>query len=196
MSEELKKAVERLTGLNYPRPADIRVASVPPRMIHFADDGRTPNNRLPLLVYRQAMTFDGRFDPAAQFEVLFASHGWKDSWRDSMYGYNHFHSRTHEVLGLARGRLLARFGGSHGSEIELAAGDVVVIPAGVGHKRINASNDLLIVGAYPQSGGAYDEPRPGEIGHRKALDRIAEVPIPSADPVYGCEGGLTAAWPR
>jgi len=184
--------MERLTGLGYPKPGDLRLAPVRPEPHVFADDGRTPNNPLPLLIYRQVMRFDTGFDPAAQFEVLFESHGWKDSWRDSMYRFNHFHTCTHEVLGLARGRLLAQFGGSKGREIELGAGDAVVIPAGVGHKCVNASRDLLIVGAYPEE-GEYDEPRPREIGHQKALSRIAQVPVPATDPVQG-DGGLLELW--
>jgi len=192
MAEAIKRAMERLTGIGYPKPGDLRVAPVTPEPHVYADDGRTPNNLLPLLVYRQVMAFESGFDPAAQFEVLFQSHGWKDSWRDSMYRFNHFHTRTHEVLGLARGRLLAEFGGSKGEDIELGAGDVVLIPAGVGHKCRNASRDILIVGAYPD-GGEYDEPRPREISHRKALDRIARVPVPSQDPVYG-QGGMLELW--
>jgi len=194
MTEEIKKAVERLTGVNYPTRSEIQLNHSAPLSISFDDDGRTPNNsRLGLIIYRQIMVFDENFDPAAQFEVLFQSNGWKDSWRDSMYPYIHFHTQTHEVLGLARGRLLALFGGSKGDQIELLAGDVVVIPAGVGHKRLNASHDLLIVGAYP-GGGEYDELRPGEIAHKKALDRITKVPVPARDPVYGAKGLLHDVW--
>ena len=42
--------------------------------------------------------------------------------------YIHFQTQMHEVLGFARDRLLAQFGGSKGKEIELAAGGVVVFP--------------------------------------------------------------------
>jgi uncharacterized protein YjlB len=140
------------------------------------------------------MELDLRFDPAAQFEVLFASNNWTGSWRDSMYRFNHFHTRSHEVLGFARGRILSLFGGSRGKELELVAGDVVIIPAGVGHKCVNASTDILIVGAYPDN-GKYDEPRPGEIAHKKAIASITQVMRPTLDPVFGKGGPLLDAWP-
>ena len=77
---------------------------------------------------------------------------------------------------------------------EAKAGDVIVLPAGTGHRRISASDDLLVVGAYPSSAGRYDEPRPGELDHRTAIRRIARVARPARDPVYGRDGPLKKAW--
>src|SRR5205823_2182636 len=137
----------------------------------FADDGKTPNNpALPLEIYRAAVRRRRGLDPAAIFEVLFASHGWKDSWRDGLYDFLHFHTRTHEVLGIARGKARVQFGGDKGRTVTLKAGDVVILPAGTGHRRLAASDDLLVVGAYPSSSGAYDEPRPREVDHQRALE--------------------------
>src|ERR671938_1556326 len=109
----------------------------------FADDGRIPNNpRLPLLVYRRALE-PSPPDPAAAFEAAFARNGWTGAWRDGIYGFHHYHSTSHEVLGIARGRVRVRLGGEGGLATELRAGDVVVIPAGVGHKNEGATPDLL-----------------------------------------------------
>ena len=99
------------------------------------------------------------------------------------------------MLGIARGRVTVQFGGTKGRNITLAAGDVVVLPAGTGHRRIRASRDLLVVGAYP-SGGSYDEPRPEEADHARALASIAKVKLPRHDPVYGTEGALTKLWTK
>jgi len=192
--EAIKKAFEHLTGMACPDRSELRLKKAKPERYSFRDDGRTPNNPAwPLLVYRQIMELDSRFDPAAQFEVLFASNDWTGSWRDGMYRFNHFHTQTHEVLGFARGRILSLFGGNKGREVELIAGDVVIIPAGVGHKRLNASTDILIVGAYPAD-GSYDEPRPGEITHKKAIVSIREVVRPASDPVFGKGGPLLDVW--
>ena len=77
----------------------------------FEDDGETPNNpRLPLVVYRAAVNLAGEHDPAAPFERAFARHGWSDGWRNGIYPFLHFHTATHEVLGIARGRATVEFG--------------------------------------------------------------------------------------
>jgi uncharacterized protein YjlB len=196
--EELKRIVEKLTGIGRPAPDKLERLVRPrkPELFRFRDDGETPNNsRLPLVVYRGAVRLDRGYDPAAVFEETFARHGWRDSWRDGVYDFLHFHTATHEVLGIARGRVTVQFGGAKGCNITLAAGDVVVLPAGTGHRRIRASRDLLVVGAYP-AGGSYDEPRPGEADHARTLASIAKVKIPRHDPVYGTEGALTELWTK
>jgi uncharacterized protein YjlB len=160
----------------------------------FADDGTIPNNpRLPLLIYR-AVLAPGEADPAAAFEALFTRHDWPAAWRDGIYPFPHFHSTAHEALGIARGRATVRLGGATGITAEVAAGDALVIPAGVGHQNLGASPDLLVVGAYPR-GQEMDlcRGRPGE--RPGTLRRIALVPLPSGDPVAGRDGALASAWP-
>ena len=196
--EELKRIVEKLTGIGRPTRSkvDQLVRLRKPELFRFRDDGETPNNpRLPLMVYRAAVRLDRGYDPAAVFEETFARHGWRDSWRDGVYDFLHFHTASHEVLGIARGRVTVRFGGAKGRSLTLTAGDVVVLPAGTGHRRIRASRDLLVVGAYP-AGGRYDEPRPEEVDPDEAGASIAKVKLPRQDPLYGSDGALTELWPR
>jgi uncharacterized protein YjlB len=160
----------------------------------FEDDGETPNNpRLPLVVYRAAVKLAGEHDPAAPFERAFAKHGWGGGWRNGIYPFLHFHTATHEVLGIARGRATVEFGGAKGQALTVDAGDVVVLPAGTGHRRIEASGDLLVVGAYPRN-ASFDQKRPGQVDHKKAVAAIDEVPMPEMDPVHGREGPLTTLW--
>src|SRR6059058_1861092 len=149
----------------------------------FADDGIVPNNPvLPLVVYRGALPPSG--DRASACERMFAEHGWPDSWRNGIYGHHHYHSTAHEVLGIARGNARVRLGGEGGQTIELSAGDVVVIPAGIAHKRESASPDLLVIGSYPK--GQHPDICRAEPGARdKAMENIAAVPLPAADPVTG-----------
>ncbi|MGQ0582668.1 MAG: cupin domain-containing protein [Reyranella sp.] len=164
-----------------------------PQAYLFADDGETPNNlALPLLVYRAAVACAGG-DPAAAFEVAFARHGWGRSWRNGIHGFLHFHTRAHEVLGIARGRARVEFGGGKGRELDVEAGDVVVLPAGTGHRCVSASADLLVVGAYPDNSG-FDQKRPGQIDHASAVAAIAAVALPREDPVYGSDGPLKKIW--
>jgi uncharacterized protein YjlB len=88
---------------------------------------------------------------------------------------------------------VAQLGGAHGRTIDFKAGDVIVLPAGTGHRRSSASADLLVVGAYP-AGGYFDQRKPGEIVHDEAVRKIAGVAAPPKDPVFGEHGPLLAAW--
>lgn len=171
--------------------ARVRVASV--ESWRLEDDGAIPNNeRLPLLLYRQAVS-PMEHDLAAVFESLFTANGWPAAWRNGIFPFHHFHSTAHEVLGVYSGSATARFGGESGIEVTVSAGDVVVIPAGVGHKAVEASADLGIVGAYP-TGSSPDLCR-GARGERPGcLDAIARVPLPNRDPLYGEGGPLRQHW--
>lgn len=195
--EEAKRVAEKVTGLKRPgRDTVLQLVRVrKAQSFAFADDGETPNNpNWPLVVYRSPVELRGDFDPAAIFEDIFASNGWRDAWRDGIYDFLHFHTRRHEVLGIARGQAQVAFGGRRGKHLRLKAGDVAILPAGTGHRRIGASDDLLVVGAYPQNSGAYDQPTPGDCDREKAKKNIVKVPAPKADPVYGRRGPLTALW--
>ncbi|HEX8168432.1 MAG TPA: cupin domain-containing protein [Beijerinckiaceae bacterium] len=146
----------------------------------FEDDGSIPNSRLPLIVRQGAIT-PSSGDPAKAFEQTFAKNGWTNSWRDGIFDYHHYHSTAHEVIGLAVGSATVRFGGEGGETIGLTAGDVVVIPAGVGHARMAQSDGLLVVGAYA-GGRDWDIVRDTDsVGIAAARSRIAAVPLPSAD---------------
>lgn len=158
----------------------------------FADDGTVPNNpALPLVLYRGALAEGG--DRASACERMFDRNGWPDAWRNGIYAHHHYHSTAHEVLGIAAGSARVRLGGEHGQTVELRAGDVVVIPAGVAHKRESASADLLVIGAYPR--GQRPDICRAETGARnKALANIAAVPLPAADPITGDAGPLLDRW--
>ena len=146
-----------------------------PLALMFADDGSIPNNpRLPFLVYRGAIDLAGTPDPEHVIEKTFARHGWGDMWRNGIFPYVHYHSMIHEALGIARGRAKVRFGGAAGRVLELAAGDVAVLPAGTGHQCLWAAPELCVIGAYPKSGkddlrrGNKAEHGPVERGNRRA----------------------------
>ena len=97
------------------------------------------------------------------------------------------------MLGIASGRAKVEFGGAAGRALDVSAGDVVVLPAGVGHKRLDASPDLLVIGAYPRN-GRFDQKRPGELPFAAAERNVASVPLPEMDPVAGKTGPLMKLW--
>lgn len=160
----------------------------------FRDDGTIPNHpRWPLVIYRAPLVLDpAEVDPAAAIDALFAHNGWGRSWRNGIYDFTHYHSQIHEVLGVARGSAEVEFGGPRGRIYALKGGDVAVLPAGTGHRLVSANDDLLVVGAYPDT-GKYDE----VTDSRQRLDareRIAACPPPDKDPVYGEAAGLCLLW--
>lgn len=158
----------------------------------FRDDGSVPNNpRLPLVVYRNVL--DTGPGAAAACESRFAGNGWSGGWRGGVYPYHHYHSTAHEALGVVNGSAKVRLGGDGGEIVELRAGDVVVIPAGVAHKGESASPDLVIVGAYP-GGRGPDMRVPGKGGREQVLANIIAVPVPVSDPVRGRSGPLLDRW--
>ena len=165
-----------------------------PEEFNFKDDGIFPSSAMPLLLYRQAVSTDGQ-DPASVFERRFAENDWTNSWRNGVYSFAHYHSTTHEILGVFAGAATLRIGGEHGKNVNVNAGDVIVIPAGVAHQKIDASEDFAVVGAYPD--GRDWDLRRGQPGERPQADQnIAALPIPDNDPIYGADGPLRQIWKR
>jgi uncharacterized protein YjlB len=188
------------------------------KSVLIEDDGRFPNNGdLPLLLYPGAMTVGAaasrkrpsgetsggptvpaeRSDEALAFAIegTFHRNGWSGSWRNGIYGVHHYHSTAHEALGVYSGSARVKLGGESGPEFEIRAGDVVVIPAGVAHKRTASSADFAVVGAYPDGQRpdmcyGSDEERP------RAETNIRRVSFPRKDPVYGDGGPLLDEWKR
>ena len=162
-----------------------------PESLLFADDGTFPNSRLPVLVYRGVVARDVGPEP---LERLFKGNGWAPQWRDTVFTFHHYHSKTHECLGVASGDATLRLGGPDGAEVKVEAGDVVVIPAGVAHQRVLASTGFMVVGAYPPGEEEWDTLR-GQPNDRPWADQtIAKLPMPESDPVQGKKGPLVELW--
>ena len=160
----------------------------------FKDDGLVPNNPMPFLVYKQAIDV-ANDHPEKTIEDLFGANNWGDMWRNGIYDYLHYHATVHEALGIARGNARVQFGGERGKEIDVAAGDVAILPAGTGHRCLSASSDFSVVGVYPP-GPKMQITRPTPENHRKALKTIPQVELPESDPVRGEDGPLVRLWKR
>ena len=151
----------------------------------LAAGGEIPNHpRWPLLIYPSVLATP---TPEA-FEDLFSANQWPAAWRNGVFPFHHFHSTAHEALGVYSGEVTVQFGGSNGITVTAKPGDVIVLPAGTGHKKISSRGNLGIVGAYP-AGQQADTCRPGE-----SYRDIGCVPLPAADPVHGSGGPLFRHW--
>ena len=179
-----------LTGLGVAAAAGDTAAAASVEQIRLAPDGWVPNNpRLPVLFYRRAIEV-GTGDPAA-FEALSDGNGWPAQWRNGIYPYHHYHSTAHEVLGVIRGSAQIILGGPAGRAMSVEAGDLLVLPCGTGHCRVRASDDFLVVGAYPADQDwdiCRQAPTP------EMVARMASLPFPASDPLGGRHGVLVSAW--
>lgn len=90
-----------------------------PELLYLNSDGRTPNNRLPVLLYRQ-LPLQG--DAAEAFEGLFASLLWPPRWRSVVYDYQHYHSTAHEAIGVAHGWARLFLAGTQGALVDIWRG--------------------------------------------------------------------------
>ena len=155
----------------------------------FEDDGVIPNNpSLEVIVYPAAFK-----ENTQEIEEVFNRHDWTNSWTGGVFEYHHYHSNTHEVLGVLSGTATLQIGGEQGETLDVAAGDVLLLPAGTGHKKLDASSDFEIVGAYP--GGVSYNLKTGEPGERPyVLEDIQNTPLPKMDPVFGDSGPVIENW--
>ncbi len=172
-----------------------RSAIVPGDAVSYliGENGPFPNSlTLPVMFYPQAIALDPD-DPASSMEGTFEANGWGYSWRNGIFPYHHYHSTAHEVLGIAAGTARIQLGGEGGRQLEMRAGDAIVIPAGVALKNLASSQDLIAVGSYPP--GQLWDVNTGEDDERPRTEaNIANLPLPRTDPIHGEHGPLMVAW--
>lgn len=164
----------------------------PDHYILHGDNNFPNNDYLPVLVYKKA--FNAKNDKlAAIIEETFKNNNWTNNWRNGILEKHHYHSKTHEALGVATGNCKVQLGGPNGIVLDVEAGDVLILPAGIAHSNLRCSADFEVVGGYP-AGMDYDM-NYGIEGERPAVDEnIQKVPLPETDPVYGFEGALITFW--
>jgi uncharacterized protein YjlB len=164
-----------------------------PRTLLLQPDAGTPNNP-GCAVLHYASVLQGEPEQLAEaLEALFERNHWPPAWRNGVFAYQHFHTRAHEALGVYAGRARVMLGGENGVEVTMQAGDVVVLPAGVGHCKLECDGRLGIVGAYPR-GQRPDTCTPDPARAAGYAEAVAAVPLPDADPVSGPGAGLVTLW--
>jgi uncharacterized protein YjlB len=159
----------------------------------FSENGNFPNNpELPVLLYKKVFEFSGT-DPATEIEKVFARNNWGGAWRNGIYNFQHYHSTAHEALGVYSGWAIVQLGGPGNEPVKIERGDLVVLPAGTAHKRIDSGNGFAVVGAYPD-GQSWDMNYGKETELENTRQNISSVPLPKNDPVFGANGKMFEFW--
>jgi uncharacterized protein YjlB len=178
---------------------------VPPSSAHvqtfrLESSDRFPNGAsgLPVVLYRPfappAFDAAGALDPAA-VEALVAAHGFAPGWRFPMYDFAHFHSTTHELLVPFRGRATLELGdaGAGATQLDVRAGDVLLLPAGTAHRAARTADAFCMVGSYPAGAARWDMCRGGGSGAEARIRALGKGGV-AEDPVYGGRGVVGEAW--
>lgn len=86
------------------------------------------------------------------------------------------------------------------------AGDVVVVPAGVGHASVSKAEgaadpvegeaEYRYVGVYPEGSPHYKYEIGKKLLEEKSglIEEVSAVPVPPNDPLYGLDGPLVRIW--
>jgi uncharacterized protein YjlB len=157
------------------------------------DDGIYPNNaHLQVFLYKHALELP-EVGEEQFIEDTFRKNNWMHAWSDGVYNFHHYHSTAHEVLAIFKGSARILLGGGKGTVIKVERGDVVIIPAGVAHKNLDANMNFKCVGAYPK--GQDPDMNYGLRSERPTTDKqIEKVPLPEFDPVFGKESPMLKSW--
>lgn len=164
-------------------------------LIYTAENPPYPNNTLPVLHYRNALKEVFLEDPYQSEDVLklFKQNAYGNGWVNGIFDQHHYHSNTHEALACTKGDAMVQLGGPNGEILKFVKGDVILLPTGVAHKRLEQSTDFEVVGAYPE-GRDYNFIE-GEVeDYQVILAQIADVPLPLTDPVVGSPGHVDEHW--
>jgi len=152
---------------------------------YFENNGIIPNNKLPVLIYKNTLQ---------DFEFCFSQNEWTNNWQDIILPTDHFHSNTHEVLGLQSGHARLKIGGQQGEIISVEKGDVLILPAGVGHYSVDNTLAYQFIGGYPNGADWNLKFSLKNEDIQSILTEIANIPIPEKDPVFGIDGPLFDYW--
>lgn len=159
--------------------------------LHFGPDPAAPNNpTLPVVILAGAADATAS---AADVQERVRRNGWGGAWLYGVFPYHHYHAEAHEALICVAGEAELLLGGESGERVTVRHGDMLVLPAGTGHKCLFSSPDFLVCGCYPKGQESPDIKCEGD-GRGGVETTIAAVPLPMTDPLFGAEGPLVRVW--
>lgn len=176
-----------MNDLGYPEPEQYR----------FERTQDTPNNVMPVLVYRSAFS---TATPIGELRNILHSNRWQADGPVEANKTPVFHSKTHVLHAIVRGKCQLLVGGTQygpppGQMIYLSAGDIIVYPAGISHCLVQSDNYEFVT-FYPEKSNKRDdcECRASASAMKTYLKNIEKVAMPKYDPLHGKEGALVEIW--
>ena len=85
-------------------------------------------------------------------------------------------------------------GGRNGKMVNVDMGDVIILPAGVGHYSVDNSMDYQFVGGYPNGADWNLHFSLKKEDSPTILAEIANISLPEKDPIFGDNGPLFEFW--
>ncbi|OCT48891.1 hypothetical protein CLCR_05121 [Cladophialophora carrionii] len=191
-----------------------------PETYYLSPNQHCPNHDWPVLIYRDCLPLPLSEEKTTAF---LESHAWEKKGVWGHIAYKHFHPNTHECYasyqsarpvryeepsdtdelraGVFQGESTILVGcgtndTSGGQEIEVRAGDVIVLPAGTGHCSLQSSPDYRYIGVYPEGSPKWRSELGKQAVGNKFAEEIRSVVVPPQDPVNGPEGPLLDLWKR
>ncbi|EKG21663.1 hypothetical protein MPH_00973 [Macrophomina phaseolina MS6] len=173
------------------------LAPLEPEIYRFERTPDTPNNVLPVLVYRSAFS---TATAIGEVRNVISTNKWHADGHVEANSTPIFHTKTHVLHAIIRGKCQLLVGGTQygpppGQMIYLSAGDIIVYPAGVSHCLVE-SQDYEFIAFYPEKSAKRDdcECRASASAMKTYLKNIDRVAVPKHDPVHGKEGPLVEIW--
>ncbi|MBM6614797.1 cupin domain-containing protein [Desemzia sp. RIT804] len=155
-----------------------------------------PNSSLPVLFYPEAVKeLANSKNNGEEVQLFLEKNGYTNGWIGGIFTYHHFHSNTHEVLVCISGEAQVQLGGPDREIYPFKMGDALLLPAGVAHKLIKATDDFQIVGAYPE--GKEPDMQKGDTNNYEEMKiNISRLGIPEYDPIEKTQGGVFEYWDK
>ncbi|KAF9889818.1 hypothetical protein FE257_006908 [Aspergillus nanangensis] len=169
-----------------------------PEAYYLGQGNLVPNSRLPALVYRGVLP---KSLDKGEIQALCEANRWEKRGEWGPFWDAHFHPNTHECYAVFQGSSRLLLGGeghdppTGGVEVDVRAGDVIVVPAGVSHRSLSAAGDYRYIGVYPEECPRWrNDWCEGKEAMSGLQEEIRNVITPNHDPVYGEDGPLPVLW--
>ena len=163
--------------------------------IYLKESKPYPNNKLPALYYENVLeSILGESYSGQDVMRLLQQNGYTNTWSNGILNQHHFHSIAHEALACTLGELRVQLGGEDEIILTVRKGDVLLLPAGTAHKKLEATEEHEIIGGYPLNQPDYDFQYGDASDYEAIKEKVAQVELPHTDPITDFPALIKQYW--